>query len=113
MSTINEKDLASFKELLEKEAGELEAQLKGIKKNKDFGSDVDAFDGETDEAEEDANTVDLIETNKHRLEDIEAALEKIAQGTYGACEKCQKTIEIPVLQASPESQLCKACKASL
>ena len=110
---LSSKDLQSLKEQLEKEAGELEAQLGSVSKRPDFGSDTETdFSEEADEAEEVANNLDLSTTIKGRLSDIEVALEKIVRNEYGKCEKCGKDIPMEVLRVDPESKLCKACKAA-
>ena len=110
MSHLSEKDLASLKERLEKEAGETEVEVKSTSKPKDFGSDVDHFDEEADEAEEFSNNIDVTQTLKGRLQDIEVALDKMTKGTYGICEKCGGDISLEVLKVDPESRLCRDCK---
>lgn len=107
---LTEKELQSLKEQLEKEAGELEAQLATVSKTPEFGTDVDHFDEEADEAEEFANNLGMRDVLKFRLRDIEAALDKMVRGQYGKCEKCGKEISMEVLKANPESRLCKNCK---
>ena len=108
---LTEKDLQNFKEQLEKEAGELEAQLSSAKKTPEKGSDVESdFSEEADEAEQFADNLGMQDVLKERLQDIEAALEKVSMGKYGHCENCQKEISLEVLKASPESKLCKNCK---
>jgi len=109
---LTEKELQDLKEQLEKEAGELEAQLKTVSKAPDFGSDTETdFSEEADEAEEFSNDLGLQEALKTRLQDIEAALDKMARNEYGKCEKCGMDIELEVLKINPESKLCKMCKA--
>ncbi|MEI6479563.1 MAG: TraR/DksA family transcriptional regulator [bacterium] len=75
-----------------------------------FGSDVDAFDEETDEAEEFANRLGIQVTLKERLREVNSALERIAVNEYGTCEECHNPISLEVLSAEPESRLCKSCK---
>ncbi|MBI3046226.1 MAG: hypothetical protein HYY86_01605 [Candidatus Harrisonbacteria bacterium] len=112
MSNLSEKELQNLKEQLEKEAGELEAQFGVVSKTPEMGSDVESdFSEEADEAEELSNNLGMQDTLKSRLQDIEAALDKMAQGKYGKCEKCGMDIEPEVLKANPESRLCKMCKA--
>jgi DnaK suppressor protein len=41
---------------------------------------------------------------------IEAALERIEDGTYGICEECGKTIAEKRLKARPVTTLCIKCK---
>ena len=111
MSHLSEKELQSLKEQLEKEAGELEAQLGSVSKDKDFGSDVESdFSEEADEAEEFSNDLGTKDVLKERLKDIETALDKMTRGEYGHCENCKKGISLEVLKADPESKFCKECK---
>ena len=44
---------------------------------------------------------------------IAPALEKIANGGYGLCEKCVKKIEEARLQVAPEARLCVNCNVQL
>jgi DnaK suppressor protein len=46
-----------------------------------------------------------------RLEEIDRALEKIAEGTYGVCDRDGKTISPERLVAIPEATLCIECQA--
>ena len=109
---LNEKQLAELKEQLEKEAGELESRVKSAQKTTDFGSDVESdFSEEADEAEELSNQIGKQQAFKEHLDNVEKALDKMNRGEYGKCEKCEKDIELEVLKASPESKLCKECKA--
>lgn len=107
---LAEKEITGLKEQLEKEAGELEVQLKEEKKTVDFGSDIDSFEEEEDETEETAKQLGVQEALKGRLEDIEHALDKILKGGYGVCEKCGQEISLELLKVNPESRLCKNCK---
>jgi RNA polymerase-binding transcription factor DksA len=36
-------------------------------------------------------------------------LTKMAAATYGACEKCRKTISLKRLETLPAARLCKRC----
>jgi DnaK suppressor protein len=53
----------------------------------------------------DALAVSLSDT----LEDIEVALQKFDDGTYGRCEGCGGQIGEPRLEAMPAARLCIAC----
>ena len=108
---LDPKTLQQLKEQLEKEAGEIEAQLKEGKKTTNFGDDVESdFSEEADEAEELAQKTGVQEAFKDRLDDIERALDKMTKGQYGICEKCKMEIELKVLKVNPESRWCQACK---
>ena len=45
------------------------------------------------------------------VEDIDVALGKIADGTYGTCEGCGQPIPKARLKALPQARLCVACKS--
>lgn len=49
---------------------------------------------------------------EHQIADIEHALEKISQGTYGLCDKCGKPIAAERLKVIPQACLCLECKSS-
>ena len=44
------------------------------------------------------------------LGDIEAALRKTENGTYGVCEHCQSSIEQKRMRAMPAARYCLACQ---
>jgi RNA polymerase-binding protein DksA len=45
------------------------------------------------------------------VEDIDAALERIEDGTYGVCAQCGKNIPKERLRALPQAALCVQCKS--
>src|SRR5207253_2655471 len=51
-------------------------------------------------------------TLQETLGDVERALEKIADGTYGTCENCGKQIAGPRLEAMPAARLCIDCASN-
>ncbi len=52
----------------------------------------------------------LIEAEQQELRDIDAALQKIEQGTFGECEVCAGTIGYGRLSAIPFARLCIECQ---
>ena len=50
---------------------------------------------------------------KRDLKEIEAALKKIKNGTYGKCERCKKPIEIKRLEVKPEAVYCLKCESAI
>lgn len=85
-------------------------EIKQTEKPQNFGDDVDGYEEETDEAEEIGNQLAVGRDFKKRLDEIDVALSKIHNGTYGICEKCGREIESEILTLSPETPLCKECK---
>jgi RNA polymerase-binding protein DksA len=47
---------------------------------------------------------------REQLADVEYALAKFAEGTYGNCENCSQPIALERLEALPQAKLCVACK---
>ena len=50
---------------------------------------------------------------KKDLGEIEAALGKIKDGTYGRCERCKKPIDPARLEAKPQAVYCLKCEAEI
>jgi DnaK suppressor protein len=74
-----------------------------------FGLNRSHKDESAEEIEEYEKLLPLEHTLELRLKDIEEALAKIKQGTYGQCENCQQEIELRRLEAVPEAKLCLTC----
>jgi hypothetical protein len=51
----------------------------------------------------------LARVERTRLALVDAALGKLAEGQYGACEECGRPILLPRLQALPWAQRCRRC----
>jgi RNA polymerase-binding protein DksA len=51
----------------------------------------------------------LVGTLRETLTDIDAALAKFDNGTYGICESCGKPISEARLEAMPAARLCITC----
>jgi DnaK suppressor protein len=49
------------------------------------------------------------QVERARLEEVEAALQRLAAGTFGACECCDRPIELPRLLAVPWAPHCLSC----
>jgi DnaK suppressor protein len=88
--------------------GRVEKMLSG-----EIHLDSNDFPDEMDTAVSETNlslTGQLREREQRLLNKIEEALEKIKQGTYGACTSCGEEIEMKRLQARPVAGLCISCK---
>jgi RNA polymerase-binding protein DksA len=51
----------------------------------------------------------LLETEEQRLEEVAAALERIANGAFGRCDECHREISKERLRAIPYTRLCIDC----
>ncbi len=56
---------------------------------------------------------ELNDNERRILGNVEDALQKIENGTYGVCEKCGKEIEIERLKAMPFAKVCIKCKSQM
>jgi len=110
--TLSKEELQKNLDKLEAEKKNVLYQLKELQKEADYGDDIDHGEEEAEETEEFVNQLDLQKNLKSRLEDIESALTKIKNGTYGTCEKCGKTIEKEILLVDSESRYCEMCKTT-
>ena len=52
----------------------------------------------------------LRDQEKVKLTQIEEALDKLEEGTFGVCEDCEDEIETKRLDVSPHTQKCIACQ---
>lgn len=53
--------------------------------------------------------VEVLQAERSLLDQIQAALERIAQGTFGVCTACHSPIALERLQAIPYTSLCVTC----
>ena len=73
----------------------------------DYGSDEDE---NTAEVATFTTNLSLEKVLANSLRDIESALDRIAQGTYGICKYCGNKIDERRLLARPASSACVTCK---
>jgi DnaK suppressor protein len=95
-----EKLVHQLEELGATEGGE----LRGDREFADSFADAGAATAERTEV------LGLVESLKQQLDDVDQALAKLDEGTYGMCENCGQPIAAARLEARPASILCVACK---
>lgn len=109
---MKKKDLDALKKVLEEEKRRILRHLEEI-------SDTSVADLETpsgdsvDIAALEINQNSLAKIGKreqNHLKKIDAALEKMEDGTFGECESCGEQIAVARLMARPVAQLCIDCK---
>jgi RNA polymerase-binding transcription factor DksA len=49
---------------------------------------------------------------RHHLAEIDAALARVAAGTYGMCERCSREISDELLRARPVARTCIGCASA-
>ncbi len=60
---------------------------------------------------EQARDVSMARQLQRSLEDVQRALKKFDDGTFGLCESCGTSIELARLEALPSAQYCVRCKS--
>ncbi len=55
----------------------------------------------------------LSEQVRRELADIDAALMRIAEGSYGSCQSCGGPMGLQRLRALPEARYCVACSGQI
>jgi len=77
----------------------------------DRANDNAASDNEAKEESTHDRFAAMIEELQKRMEDIDAALIRIGDGTYGFCTNCHQMIDTDRLAVLPTATLCLACEA--
>ncbi|HLF95281.1 MAG TPA: TraR/DksA C4-type zinc finger protein [Planctomycetota bacterium] len=116
---LSKGELAEFKVLLQARRKIIQGDVKtledeGCKKGTDAAGDLSTLpmhlaDLGTDSFEQDI-TLGLMENESDELHEIEEALDRIKDGSFGLCESCKKKIPKERLKAIPYARLCVNCK---
>ena len=115
---VNEKE--KFKKLLLKERERILKGLKSItdtnlnKTQRDASGDLSGYSFHMADMASDSYarefSLDLASGEQELLYDIDDAIKRITEGTYGQCQTCNKKLSTPRLKAVPHARLCKRCK---
>jgi RNA polymerase-binding protein DksA len=115
--SIDSNNLTELKQKLSEEQARIQNELERIGKQTTKSGDYSTNFSEMGE-DEDENASEIeeytdnlaLEANlEKQLKDILESLEKIGNGTYGKCEKCQKDISVERLMAYPSAKKCIEC----
>ncbi|OGG69119.1 hypothetical protein A3F27_03360 [Candidatus Kaiserbacteria bacterium RIFCSPHIGHO2_12_FULL_53_13] len=116
---MNKNDLNAFRAVLDAERETLEEELashgRATPETGDWQGTTGGLEGEepdpndaADQMEELATNVPLVEELEKRHKEITHALQKMENGSYGACEVCGEAISTERLRANPAAQTCIA-----
>lgn len=108
---LTQEEIKKFEKTLETNKARLEKEVGGLDTPVDFGDGLDPYEETVDEDEEFENRNSASDELRRQLIEIQIALAKIVDNKYGICEKCKEEITKEILEAAPESRLCKSCKA--
>jgi len=120
---LSAKELDLFKKNVLKLRSELIEQIRDISENtlmksqKDISGDISGYslhmaDMASDNYERDFN-LNLVSSERKVLLEIEDALKRIDDKTYGVCSSCGKFISKSRLKAIPYARYCTKCKNKL
>jgi len=87
-------------------------QLDGLRNLKESDAGGDPADVAFESGSEEMAS-QLAELDSRELHQIERALHRLKQGTYGSCEGCGWTIPVGRLNALPYTTLCIACQREM
>src|SRR5262245_44507655 len=115
MTKKSPKTLKAVEDKLRAEREELLVQIADLEKRaagEDAGERVyDDIHGEPETATyERERVLSLLDNSRDLVEQVDVALEKINDGTYGICASCGKAIEAARVKALPHATLCISCK---
>jgi DnaK suppressor protein len=111
-ATNRKKFLAKMREQLgemkTKLLSEIDSELRAEREaNKDEG--MDTYDLASEERDREINFI-LSDRERVKIKQIDDALDRLDQGTYGVCESCGLEIAEERLQALPFTRLCRDCQ---
>ena len=95
-------------EMKAKLLGEMESELKAEREgNKDEG--MDTYDLASEERDREINFI-LSDRERMKIKQIDDALGRMDDGSYGVCESCGLEIAEERLEAMPFTRLCRDCQ---
>lgn len=117
---FNKKELADFKKLVLKRKQEILDEIKHIsedtlkKSQKEASGDISGYtyhmaDVATDTYDREFSLV-LAANERKLLYEMDDALKKIEDGTFGICEDCKLLIAKTRIKALPNARLCVKCQ---
>ena len=112
--TLMNIDTAAAELKAEREKLVHQLQELGANETGELTGDVDYGEGFADAAAataERSEVLGIVENLMSMLNDVDAALTKVEEGTYGVCESCGKQIGADRLEFRPTSTRCVDCKS--
>ena len=117
---FNKKELVYFKKLILKRKEEVLEEIKHLsedtlkKSQKDASGDISGYTYHMADVATDAYdrefSLGLASNEQNSLYELDDALKKIDEGTFGICEECNSLITKIRLKAVPYARLCVKCQ---
>ena len=109
---MKHEDIEFFQKLLSSMLEE--AQQKGDSTLEELTDSNEVFADPADRATAESDrsfTLRIRDRERRLIRKIQAALQRIEDGSYGICEECGEEIGVPRLKARPVTKLCINCKS--
>jgi DnaK suppressor protein len=102
--------LESMRKRLSEELEQLKSTVRPADERRE-GSPFGKREEEATESFELEKRLTLEKRIREQLAEVEHALQKFEDGTYGLCDNCRQPIDPARLEALPQASLCLKCKA--
>ena len=110
-------DIARMKQRLEAKRAELERNMAGLTEAQpepqgsiDLDEGPYDFEDQSVDVQESQQEKEILDNEQALLAQVNAALQRIEQGTYGICDNCGQPINEKRLEALPWASLCLKCE---
>ena len=102
--------IADLRASLEAERDSLRSQLDDLGFGDRGGHQFDSNFADSSQVTAERGEVEALASNlRESLTDVEAAIAKLDNGTFGTCENCGQPIPPARLEAKPAARLCMEC----
>lgn len=108
---LSDKALSEVRQILLRTRRLLENQVQTLRGESLKRDDEVNIEEDGSDAFERQFALNVASSQSDRIFEIDEALERIEEKTYGICEQCEEPIELPRLKALPFVKLCIKCKA--
>ena len=105
-------EIEYFQDTLESRKVQIEKNISGVEKEMDGLRELELNDEGDYASVSNDNMVENAIGNQQELElfEIDIALAKIKDGTYGICEMCEESIGIHRMKVKPHAKFCIDCR---
>jgi DnaK suppressor protein len=111
---MDKQKLEYFRNLLLEQRRRATEDLRADKSTALEGDDGVEDSGEMSELDLNRSTAfDLADRQTHLIDEIDAALQRIEDGTYGLCVRCGKPLDEERLKAMPTAKYDTTCQAAI
>lgn len=116
---MNKKEMKKFEKSLLEERDRLAGSIRSIEEAsrheaaRDNSGDLAGYAEAGTDSFELETALHIASDESNRLADIEEALLRIQEGTFGVCEDCEKDIPVKRLEVFPAARRCVQCQEAI